>query len=79
VALAVDLFAGRNCAVCMARFMDGVLLRPLDNGGIRISSRLWASSWSNLGWMVGGWGRSASAWVADLPSPGPAPRSACRW
>jgi carboxymethylenebutenolidase len=35
VALAVDLFAGRNCAVCMAHFMDGVLLRPLDNGDIR--------------------------------------------
>lgn len=35
VALAVDLFSGRNRAVCMARFMSGMLLRPFDNGGIR--------------------------------------------
>ncbi len=35
VALAVDLFAGRNRAVCMARFMGGMLLRPFDNGVIR--------------------------------------------
>jgi carboxymethylenebutenolidase len=34
-ALAVDLFAGRNRAVCMARFMGGMLLKPLDNAGIR--------------------------------------------
>ncbi len=35
VALAMDLFAGRNRAVCMARFMAGMLLRPFDNGGIQ--------------------------------------------
>src|SRR5215210_323273 len=35
VALAVDLFAGRNRAVCMARFVGGMLIRPFDNGGIR--------------------------------------------
>lgn len=34
VALAVDLFAGRNRAVCMFRMMAGVLLNPLHNGGI---------------------------------------------
>src|SRR4051794_28175356 len=35
VALAVDLFAGRNRAVCMARFIGGMMLKPLDHGGIR--------------------------------------------
>lgn len=33
-ALAVDLFAGRNRAVCMARFMGNLLLNSLDHGGI---------------------------------------------
>ncbi len=33
-ALAVDLFAGQNRVVCMARLMGGWLLNPLDNGGI---------------------------------------------
>ncbi len=31
VALAVDLFAGRNHTVCMVRFMSGQLLNPLNN------------------------------------------------
>ncbi|MDQ4001084.1 MAG: dienelactone hydrolase family protein, partial [Actinomycetota bacterium] len=35
VAFAVDLFAGRNRAVCMARFVGDMLIRPFDNGGIR--------------------------------------------
>jgi carboxymethylenebutenolidase len=34
-ALAVDLFAGRNHAVCMFRFLGGVLFNSLDHGGIR--------------------------------------------
>lgn len=34
VALAVDLFAGRNRAVCMARFMGQIMLNPLKNGSI---------------------------------------------
>lgn len=34
-ALGVDLFAGRNRAVCMARFMGGTFLDSLDHGGIR--------------------------------------------
>ncbi len=34
VALAVDLFSGRNAAVCMARFMGGMLLNSLDHAGI---------------------------------------------
>ena len=34
-ALAVDLFSGRNRAVCMARFMGGMFLNSLDHGGIR--------------------------------------------
>jgi carboxymethylenebutenolidase len=34
VALAVDLFAGRNRAVCMARFMAGILLDSLGHGAI---------------------------------------------
>lgn len=34
-ALAVDLFAGRNRAVCMFRFMGGMLLKSLNHGGIR--------------------------------------------
>lgn len=34
VALAVDLFAGRNRAVCMARFMSGMLLGSINRYGI---------------------------------------------
>jgi carboxymethylenebutenolidase len=34
VALAVDLFAGRNRAICMFRFMGGLLLNPLHHGGV---------------------------------------------
>src|SRR6266480_5565007 len=34
VALAVDLFAGRNRAVCMFRFMGGLLLNSLNNSTI---------------------------------------------
>jgi len=34
-ALAVDLFTGRNRAVCMARFFAGLLARPFDNLAIR--------------------------------------------
>jgi carboxymethylenebutenolidase len=33
-ALAVDLFAGRNRAVCMARFFTGMILNSLNHGGI---------------------------------------------
>jgi carboxymethylenebutenolidase len=35
VALAVDLFAGRNRAVCMFRFLGQQLTNPLNNGSIR--------------------------------------------
>ncbi len=35
VALAVDLFARRNRAVCMFRFMGGMLLNSRNHGGIR--------------------------------------------
>lgn len=34
VALAVDLFAGRNRTVCMFRFLGGMLLNSLDHVGI---------------------------------------------
>ncbi len=34
VALAVDLFAGRNRAICMFRVMSGLLLNSLDNRSI---------------------------------------------
>jgi carboxymethylenebutenolidase len=34
VALAVDLFAGRNRAICMFRVMSGLLLNPLHNRSI---------------------------------------------
>ena len=34
VALVVDLFAGRNHAVCMVRFMSGQLLNPLNNSSV---------------------------------------------
>jgi len=34
VALAVDLFAGRNRAICMARFMSGLLLGSINRYGI---------------------------------------------
>jgi carboxymethylenebutenolidase len=35
VALAVDLFAGRDRAICMFRFMGQMLLRPLDNSSVK--------------------------------------------
>jgi carboxymethylenebutenolidase len=35
IALAVDLFAGRNRAVCMARFMSSMFLNSLNHQGIR--------------------------------------------
>jgi carboxymethylenebutenolidase len=34
-ALAVDLFAGRNRAVCMARFMVANLFGSLEHGGVK--------------------------------------------
>ncbi len=34
-ALAVDLFAGRNRAVCMARFMAATLFGSLEHGGVK--------------------------------------------
>jgi carboxymethylenebutenolidase len=34
-ALAVDLFSGGNRTVCMLRVMAGLMLRPLDNSGLR--------------------------------------------
>ena len=34
VALAVDLFAGRNRAICMFRFMSNLLFNSLNNGSI---------------------------------------------
>lgn len=34
VALAVDLFAGRNRTICMFRFMGQMLLKSLDNGSL---------------------------------------------
>jgi carboxymethylenebutenolidase len=34
VALAVDLFSGRNRAVCLARVFYGILIRPLANGTV---------------------------------------------
>ena len=36
VALAVDLFAGRNRAICMFRFMGELLFKSLDNNSIRV-------------------------------------------
>jgi carboxymethylenebutenolidase len=35
VALAVDLFAGRNRAICMVRFMGQMLLKPLNNSSVQ--------------------------------------------
>jgi carboxymethylenebutenolidase len=35
VALAVDLFSGRNIVVCMLRMFGGMMLRSLDHGGVR--------------------------------------------
>ena len=34
-ALAADLFAGRNRAVCMARFMAANPFGPLEHGGVK--------------------------------------------
>src|SRR5690242_12297036 len=34
-ALAVDLFAGRNQMICMARFMTNIMLGSLNNAGVR--------------------------------------------
>ena len=35
IALAVDLFAGRNHTICMFRFMGQLMLNPLRNGSIQ--------------------------------------------
>ncbi|MEP7284497.1 MAG: dienelactone hydrolase family protein [Chloroflexota bacterium] len=35
IALAVDLFAGRNVMVCMARFIAGAIFNSLENNGIK--------------------------------------------
>jgi len=35
LALAVDLFGGRNVVVCMLRMFGGMLLNSLDHGGVR--------------------------------------------
>lgn len=35
IALAVDLFSGRNQVVCMFRLISGLLLNSLDHGGVR--------------------------------------------
>src|SRR5450432_3736738 len=35
VALAVDLFAGRNRTICMFRFMSQIILNPLKNSSIQ--------------------------------------------
>lgn len=45
-ALAVDLFAGRNRAICMARLTNGMLTNSLDHGGIRDLK-------SSLGYLAG--------------------------
>ncbi len=37
VALAVDLFAHQNRAVCMTRLMSGIFLNPLEHQGVRDS------------------------------------------
>ena len=34
-ALAVDLFSGGNRSLCLLRVMGGLMLRPLDNSGLR--------------------------------------------
>ena len=34
-ALAVDLFAGRNRALCMAQFMGGMIFNSLEHGGVK--------------------------------------------
>jgi len=35
IALAVDLFSGRNQVVCMFRMISGLLMNSLDHGGVR--------------------------------------------
>ena len=77
VALAVDLFTGRNRAVCMARFMGGMLLRSFDNRGIRDLKTALSVLAEQPGVDDARLGPSASAWAAVSPSPGPAPTSAC--
>lgn len=39
VALAVDLFAGQNRAVCMSRMLAGTFLHPLEHQGVRDTRR----------------------------------------
>jgi carboxymethylenebutenolidase len=73
VALAVDLFAGRNRALCMARFMGGMLLRSFDNRGIRDLKTALSVLAEQPGVDDARLGPSASAWAAVSPSPGPAP------
>jgi carboxymethylenebutenolidase len=75
VALAVDLFSGRNRALCMARFMAGLLLDSLHHQGIRdlraaldwLSARgdVEAERLGAVGFCLGG--SFAIAWAAGDP------------
>jgi len=75
LALAVDLFSGRNRALCMARFMTGLLFDSLDHQGIRDLRRTldWLSARDDViaeqvgavGFCLGG--SLAIAWAAGDP------------
>lgn len=64
VAMAVDLFSGRNRAVCMARVFYGLLVRPLGNGtlaeiqaaleALRAHPKVDASRTGAIGFCMGG-------------------------
>lgn len=88
-ALAVDLFAGRNRAVCMARFLGGWLFNSFDHGGIRDlkaaltflgrrpevdGERLGAIGFCLGGGLAIAWGAADDRLKAIAPYYGPNPR-----
>ena len=78
-ALAADLFAGRNRAVCMARFMAANLFGPLEHGGVKDLKAALTFLTDQPGVDAGrASARSGSAWAAGSPSPGPAPTNGSR-
>ena len=72
VALAVDLFAGRNRAICMFRVMSGLLLNSLDNRGIHDLKAALSFLSEQPGVDDSRLGRLVTVWVEVSLLPGPA-------
>jgi len=87
--MAVDLFSGRNRAICMARFMGGMTVNPLGHEGIRdlrmaldflaIQPSVDAARLGAIGFCMGGgfaiaWASTDERLKVIAPFYGPAPR-----